>query len=222
LPVHLADLANGLPWERQRALRALDRITSYNLDAARYGYQDWSLPEETWVIAEPQAATSYLARFEYLARNSMRQLRRAEFDTTAVRRATLLRLALARYRLDHGEYPAHLRQLVPDYVSRRQTLNDPYSERPFQYEPEGLDLPLNVWGWSPNEAIQPNTPFFWSVGPADLRLSESSMIVSDPNDDDADGRAVQQYSLYIHDSAIWHPGDAALVFPLARPDREQK
>jgi hypothetical protein len=220
LPVHLAYLANGFPWERERALRALDRITSYNLDAARY--RDWSLPQESWVIAEPQAATSYLARFEYLARNSRRQLGRAEFDTIAVRRATLLRLALARYRLEHGEYPARLQKLVPDYVSKRVTLNDPYSERPFQYEPQGLDLPLNVWGWLPSNAIQPNTPFFWSVGPADMRLSEGSMVVSDPNDEDAEGRAVQQYSLYIYDYATWFPGDAALVFPLTPLDRDQK
>jgi hypothetical protein len=152
----------------------------------------------------------------------MHTLRRAEFNTEAVRRATLLRIALALYRLDRGEYPPHLQRLGPDYISNSKTLNDPYSERPFQYEPHGLDLPLNVWGRSPSDALPPDTPFFWSVGPGDMRLSEGAMIVSDPNDEGAEGRVVQQYSLYIDDDAIWHPGDASLVFPLAPIDRKEE
>jgi len=221
LSVHLAFLANKLPWERERALRALDRITAYNNGNVATKYQNWALPQEPWVIAEPKAATSYLMSVEYVARNSMHELARAEFDTEAVRRATLLRIALALYRLDRNEYPPRLDLLVPDYVANRKTLLDPYSEQPFQYEPRGLDLPLNIPGWTPRRSamqIPPNTPFFWSVGPKDMRLSETATAVSEPNDEGAENGVVQQYSLFIHKPENWFPSNEPLVFPLALID----
>jgi hypothetical protein len=217
LPIHLAYLANKLPWERERALRALDRITNYNLHSTRN--LDWNLPVESWVITLPQAATSYLARFEYLARNSMRELQHAKMNTETLRRATLLRIAIALYRLEHGKYPPRLQELAPGYL-KKLTLLDPYSSQPFQYQPHGLDLPLDTWGWGSVGRVERHTPMFWSVGPTNLRLTQGTNLVPDPQDEGAEGRAEQRYML-IGDDLSWRPGDMPLVFPLAKADDDK-
>ncbi|MBI5093569.1 MAG: hypothetical protein HZB26_14140 [Candidatus Hydrogenedentes bacterium] len=52
-------------------------------------------------------------------------------------RTTELRLALALYRADHGEYPATLEALAPNYLERLPNLPGP--ARDFRYLREGSD-----------------------------------------------------------------------------------
>ncbi len=102
---YLAFLANQLPWERERALLALDRITLRNIQevnevTSHVGNQQprelgasdvrrWLRPRgglpELWEIEEPAAATSYLASLEYKARVSISQLNRAYCDNEVCR-----------------------------------------------------------------------------------------------------------------------------------------
>jgi hypothetical protein len=219
LPVQLAVLANELRWERTRALRALDRMTNFNRDFVRN--LTWNVPQESWVIREPRAATSYLARYELDARTSMPDLLQAEMDTETFRRATQLQIAIALYRLEHGSYPSQLSELVPALVEK-QTLLDPFTSQPFQYQPRGLDLPLETWGWHGVGRIEPDVPVFWSVGPTNLRLTQGANVVRDPQDEAAEGRFEQRYLLVSDDWANWRPSDTPLVFPLAKPETKEQ
>ncbi len=203
--MYLAYLANEIPWERDRARLALERITRSNLyDAQRLTDRlqntvPWDrgsvalrellrptfsrLPER-WEVFNPQAVTSYLVSFEYAARVPASLLNKIYYDTVTCRRGTLLQIALAFYRLDHKEYPQRLADLVPKYLEQMPL--DPYSQQPFQYEPNGLGLPLSrIYPYqhtSPNN-IETNRPFFWSVGAANVRLKEDATLGADESQD---------------------------------------
>lgn len=188
---YLAYLANQLPWEQFRALQALNSVTLYNTNEVKQlvqyvnerdprnwtsdrGLHRWFRPRsgfalpDAWTIEVDRATTSYLASLEYVRRVSVAELSRAYCDTEVCRRATLLRLALAMYRLDHKKYPTSLRDLVPEYLAELPL--DPYGRQPFQYLPAGLELPLEHWSAMSNFGrIDPHTPFFWSVGIADVQ-----------------------------------------------------
>ena len=143
---YLAFLANQLGWERQRAEKALDRITRTNIrDVDRLTsiidrttpqevgvgiVRHWLRPDfgglpELWEIVDPAAITSYLTSLEYKARVPISDLNRAYCDNVTCRHATLLQIALALYRLEHKKYPARLAELVPEYLE--QLPLDPYS-----------------------------------------------------------------------------------------------
>ncbi len=94
------------------------------------------------------------------------------------RRALLVKLALLAYRLDHEEYPEELAELIPEYLEKMPL--DPYSGREFVYHFAGLKYPL-VFSIVPPRSdvgtideIPDNTPLFWSVGPSDRRLEETT------------------------------------------------
>jgi ABC-type transport system involved in multi-copper enzyme maturation permease subunit len=236
----LAFMANELPWERERALAALETITRQNAaDAQELSHvvgnssnrelgnttlRRWLRPRgihretwpETWLVACPAAATSYLTRFEYAARSPVHELYRAFCDGETCRRAAQLQIALAMFRLDHGEYPALLAELVPDYMESLPL--DPYLGQPFQYEPHGLDRPLVPWSnYSPFEEIAPFTPLVWSVGPGNARLKVHDRRLVRPGRDDAEGAAIEiselVYIIAVEEDGWW--GEPALVFPLA-------
>jgi hypothetical protein len=192
---YLAYLANGLPWEQFRATQALNWITLYvtgdmkQLVQYVHGSQpnNWvgnvgnlrrwirprysfSLPE-SWMIEVQPAMTSYLASLEYERRVSISALSRVYCDTEVCRRATLIRIALAMYRLDHKKYPATLQELVPEYLL--EVPLDPYGQQPFQYLSAGLDLPLEPMNSLGNfSRVESHTPMFWSVGIADVHLRQ--------------------------------------------------
>jgi ABC-type transport system involved in multi-copper enzyme maturation permease subunit len=240
LPVQLAAMLNELPWERRRALAALDEITRYNLRDAdaitRFVLRD--IPRElgntgirrwlrtsahyptywpaNWILARPVAATSYLARFEYAARTPVHELYRAYCDGEVCRRAAILQIALAMYRVDHGEYPERLSQLVPNYLEALPL--DPYVSQPFEYESKGLDLLLVRWSAFSNfEQIDPNTPLLWSSGAGNARLKQWERTQPNPTTDEATGtvpEAVPElvYILASEEQFWW--GEPALAFPL--------
>jgi hypothetical protein len=241
--IELAVMANELTWERERALVALEAITRQNLgDAGQlvgvltgtYGRElantllgKWLRPRgiqygawpENWVLAFPAAATSYLTRFEYAARTPVHELYRAFCDGEACRRATQLRLALAIYRLDHGEYPTWLSELVPEYL--KSLPFDPYLGQPFQYAAEGLDRPL-IWRSNNGmfQEIPGSTPLVWSVGPGNARLIKQERSVIQPRFDDP-AEAENENSDLVYTLAPEREGwwsEPTLVFPLSNQD----
>ena len=92
----------------------------------------------------------------------------------------LLQLALLAYRLDHEEYPESLAKLSPDYLA--EVPLDPYSQEPFVYRSEGLDLPLSCENY---RTFSANTPLLWSVSSRVQELGKSRKR-------DADGDVVPE------------------------------
>ncbi len=228
----LAYQAHQLPWERERAIGALNRITLYNIgeadrltrflspssesDLGNYHLRAWLRPlhywegvAARWQIAEPAAATSYLTALEYTVRVPIHELYRAYCTNLAHRRGALLQLALAAHRLDHGDYPPQLADLVPDYLDNLPL--DPYASQPFQYEPDGLEWPLHG-------RVAPHTPFLWSVGAGNARLVRRyhSRYEDDDNDPGTEKNEIKErvYALASQERPWWN--EPALVFPLAK------
>jgi hypothetical protein len=209
--VDLAYMANKLPWERRRALQALDLMTAQQIrwlnglvECLTTGKSnEWphsadqfrenlasNLANETptgYSILGRPADTSFLAALEFTARVSpwslYEQLAAAQVD----RNGTILQLALVAYRRNHDAYPESLDQLVPDYLE--QVPIDPYSGTPFLYRPKGVDRIVSGVYVPPHydARIEPSTPFFWSVGRFNLnkliQTTDTSTIrdSDDPN-----------------------------------------
>ena len=236
--VHLAYLANQLPWERVRGLLALERITQENVleadqlassvsnveprDLGSYYGRHWFRPRyahdwpEAWLNEQPAAATSYLARLEYQIRAPVHEIFRAYCDNQVYWRAALVRIALARYRLDHGHYPDLLTELVPGYLQWLPM--DPYSGQHFAYRPDGLELPLQgSSGGSNFERIEADTPLFWSVGAGHARLMQWNRTYDiDATDPQGEPREmIETVYRLSSDEPLWS-GEPAFAFPLPK------
>lgn len=238
--IYLAFLANELPWERERALAALDILTYQNVSEAssltltsRLHKSDvsglnsihlrrWLQPGLSQRGAfegelRQAAETSYLLRFEYDARVPLHELFREYLNTETSRRAVLIKIALVMFRLDHGEYPANLTELVPDYLDHE--LLDPYSMQPFHYELGGLDFPLVV-SYGRGGEIERGTPLFWSVGPYNARLIQSERDASNRDETDLGAERVEDIKPYYHleYDNVWVGGyhSTDLIFPLPK------
>jgi hypothetical protein len=103
-------------------------------------------------------------------------------DFVVRQRALLVQLALLAYEIDHGVYPETLDALVPDYMPK--LIHDPYSGEPFEYRPEGFDLPLVNGGVDDRSyrVVPPGTPLFWSVDLGNCRLQDFIELVRDPDE----------------------------------------
>jgi len=240
IPTHsyLAYLANELPWERERALRALNRITLRNVYDVQHfinKVQNWQPRElagnelrsrlrhrysglpELWEIREASAATSYLVSLEYRSRVLVSELNRAWCDNEVCRRAAMLQIGLAMYRQDHQAYPPRLADLVPAYLKKLPP--DPYSSQPFAYEPAGLELELQAM--NANYKFQPikaNTPLFWSVGAGNVRLKQvNNTRFKAANENEPEGEAqLAADPVYVLMSDDWPWGDTVFAFPLPK------
>jgi hypothetical protein len=238
---YVAYLINQLWWERDRGLQALERITRRNIHEMdeltnrisqnkpqelgislirRSLRPDYGGLPEIWKIQEPAAVTSYFVSEEYQARVQVSALSRAFCDNETSRRATLLQIGLALYRLDHKQYPPQLSNLVPDYLEELPL--DPYARQPFQYQPNGLNLPLGFWSYGQDyKKIDPQTPLFWSVGAGDVRLKEvfgpEYPDTADPPPDGEQPQAqkrLRRYEFINEDQGGWN--NNTLAFPLSK------
>jgi hypothetical protein len=239
--LYLAYLANELPWERERAHIALERITRTNIGeidqlterlsstnpqqvgivTLRHYLRPWydGLPE-AWEVRNPAAVTSYLVSLEYKARVPIARLNRAYCDSVTCRRGTLLQIALTLYRLDHKKYASQLSDLVPEYLD--QLPIDPYAQQPFHYEPAGLNHRLSYWGNNGPVRLKARTPFLWSVGAGDVRLKlwMDDRVYGEPPEHLAPGEEPKAkpiepaYSFDNEGESSW--GDKNFVFPLAQ------
>jgi hypothetical protein len=171
-----------MPWERWRAVRALNVVTAralrliqqlqYSLDARQpnetegystveslaptVGWTDWMWTSQS-EIEQFEATFPSPAPMEYFGSVTARNL--VEFE--ALRRGTMIVLALQGYRLEHGELPDSLDKLADGryrgaaagFVRRaapppandaffQYVPLDPFSGQPFRYFPTGLpELP---------------------------------------------------------------------------------
>jgi hypothetical protein len=86
--------------------------------------------------------------------------------------AIKLQLALMAYRLDHGQYPEQLAELVPDYLKHLPI--DPFGGEPFCYHPHGLPTDLIAKEQRDldyaKSIVPPKTALFWSRGLGDRWL----------------------------------------------------
>jgi len=175
----------------------------------------WSIWSPHWLNQQPAAATSYMTRFEYLARTQSYNLRHALFDAEVFRRASRLQLALALYHRDRDAYPTSLGQLVPNYLDVEPI--DPYNCQPFQYSPLGFDLPLQTALGTVDERIAPGTPVFWSVGAGDARLRRiyvplrDDEFIGEPGE--AHGRGEEVFELRSDEQGWWDEPAFAFALP---------
>lgn len=167
---YLAFLANQLPWERQRALQALDLRIEQISDHIHTGlndngthdpdYQRSLLSQSVWnqtpmphyatytmgntygqaIKSARVASTSYLVSQELNERLEVRDLLSVTMRTRTQRCALLTQLALLAYQLDHQRYPETLAELLPYYLPALP--RDPLSDGPLQYRSQGFDLPI--------------------------------------------------------------------------------
>jgi hypothetical protein len=169
-----------MPWERSRAVRALNIVTAralrliqqlqYSLDTRQpnekegYSTVQFLAPTVGWIdwvwtsqkeIEQFEATFPSPAPMEYFGSVTARSL--VEFE--ALRRGTMIVLALQAYRLEHGELPDSLDKLADgryrsDGYARLEAPPsakgaffqfvplDPFSGQPFRYFPTGLpELP---------------------------------------------------------------------------------
>ncbi len=204
LGTSLAYSANQLSWEQERALRAIDLITKFNVRNA----WNWQLPNNAWQMANPELITSYFATFEYDARVNFESLTAASMNALVARRGTEIQLALALYRIEHGEYPPRLEMLVPNYMPDEKSLIDRFSDTIFQYEPNGLDLRLEPYD------VPPHTPFLWSASLPTVKIVRKSQPIDD-GDDATEDPVESLYSL----RPVGHWDTLSiLIFPLRKLD----
>ena len=168
------------PWELTRAERLLDVITANqilemrSLDDALADGDDlaaqnlWGPPSGVRQSDSQafQRLESTTPLFPKNAKSIYRDSSLAEIVFHEMRyRGCLVRLALHAYRLEHGNLPEQLGELVPKYFDRMPL--DPWSGRAFGYRPEGLPSEITMFGTE----IAPDTPLLWSVGPENGRVS---------------------------------------------------
>lgn len=109
------------------------------------------------------SATSFLVAEQFGNMGELSSLLQAWVANETNQRALLVELALIAYKLDHGTYPETLAELTPTYLPHGVV--DPYSGKPFGYEPQGLEYELKG-----DVELPAHTPFLWSVGIGNMNL----------------------------------------------------
>lgn len=234
MATYLAFVGNELPWERERALKALEVITNQNLtnafdlanflsrttthDVGPNVLRRWLRPDyqpAAWMSEQPAAVTGYLVSLEYNARVQINELFRQYCDTKTWQQAALIEIALAMYRHDHDEYPETLAALVPEYLDREPL--DPYSMQPFSYLPRGLDEPLRTNGYAQDYLqIDAHTPLFWSVGPSDIHLHRRDYDEIRTDEEHPEADPVRERGTFFVLEAVEDWFRYSLVFPLPK------
>jgi hypothetical protein len=163
-----------LPWELLRLQRVQDAMFSRDLDEMQLverelhdrGFVDASLITTNaygkrpfgWVQGTLQPPTDSPDAFQWDSA--------AEWRVNQAARTSLhfLVWAAADYRREHHKLPAALSELVPTYFAALPI--DPWTGRPFLYEPQGVPALLNVAG----QGWHANQPFVASAGASECRI----------------------------------------------------
>jgi hypothetical protein len=179
-----------IPWERARALRLLNLLTSRDLDdvaqaesAAEEGRPITVSPGRDffysyyWMKESPYALRGEIVIPQLIefARQSKAVIWRFA-DMENRRRAAPIVLALQAWKLEHGAYPKTLNDLVGPYL--KHLPDDPYSGESYRYFPDGLNL------WLRDDASDENfkfklmspeqgRPLIWSTSP-NIKINKSS------------------------------------------------
>lgn len=146
-----------MPWERERALRLLNILVendlqkiSYAEEAAKNGTAidvnpgyDRSLRQRIYRIPE----SIYALRDEVILppidfipeRNGSEKVASFANEENLFRKTSII-LAIQGWKLEHGEYPKKLDELVGSYLTALP--NDPYTGEPYKYFPSGIELSM--------------------------------------------------------------------------------
>jgi hypothetical protein len=158
-------IASRLPWERERSLRLLNKIASFELD--RIGGIPWKsnenqefswmpltfgldwetrgvhiLLDESWLspqqIDDRDRFTQWMRTTPLIEEGDLPLVPETWLIATEETdyRATLIVLALEAWKIDHGQLPDRLDQLVPTELASLPL--DPVYAKPFLYYPQGL------------------------------------------------------------------------------------
>ena len=168
-----------MPWEKARALRLLNWSTSSQLK---------SLENVERAVADgirrPISSHYYDYRYRSFIENPrLTRLRRTTMvlrrfhepdwfwparmcvDTATQRRATCLVLALTAWKLEHGQLPDTLDELVGSYLTKLRP--DPHTGEPFRYFRQGIPIAItetNSADDEPVDLVSAGQPFVWSTG----------------------------------------------------------
>jgi hypothetical protein len=182
--------ARWLPWERARALRALNVMAAEELEKCRQaevaGSSSYLLrPSDLGlapgmegpanrspfsvvsvaIISEAYRRGQWTANLLLKVPLSDSQMLVSDWLVVETRcRATQVILALEAWRLEHKALPKSLDELVGPYLQRVPI--DPFAREPFRYLPAGLSTPL-AWypqQFAPAQTIAPGKPLLWSTG----------------------------------------------------------
>jgi hypothetical protein len=132
-----------IPWERARALRLLNLITRQNIESVRRAEEDVKAGKPIGIHLEREqyrySFTNFLIDRELLGDYFWQMdfsINQQYANMENNRRATLIVLALQAWKLEHGDYPKTLDELVGPYFEKLP--NDPYSGDSYQYFPKGV------------------------------------------------------------------------------------
>lgn len=205
----MLSMVRWLPWERARARRLLNYITACNIAIITRTGQ---IPPDDQPTFDREEAhlESLLTRtlvlnssFSDRNRSSGAGFRRM---TESRRTAAELRLALAAWRLEHGQLPDSLEPVIAGRPGRWFT--DPWSGEPFRYFPEGVEGELDCFSYSGGEdrtgKLAPGEPFVWSVGPF-LQIHQG---YTDPRQRYYDQQGPGQGIRFGTEMEIWRRGHA--------------
>lgn len=149
------------PWEQIRERRLVDYLAVHALDeigsvpvsqprvnlAAEFHRRGWDRQPDwyaepthgqQWVLT---TASAWQAGMFYSNLRDLPHVLRHRIDTETRLRAFTLMLALAAYKLEHGDYPERLADL-PDELRWSADGSDPWTGRDFDYRPHGFPMPL--------------------------------------------------------------------------------
>jgi hypothetical protein len=197
--------ARLLPWEQARTLRVLNELTDMNLDTLRRVElavtQHYDVPQELLGLIS-LGGNYYGPTRGYTLQNTIHghflyltakwHIVRAFNWMETRRRVVRLLMALEGWKVEHGELPGTLDDLVGPYLDRLPV--NPCSGEPFRYFAEGLPMPLK-WTdrYQLTKEIEAGRPFVWSTG--------SQVRISRPDEDDV----VSRYWIYDCRSRLHEP-----------------
>lgn len=166
----------GLPWERTRELRGqkfstvnvLEYLKEFRAKLSHSEAVVNELPAQGSGGINPLTVlTDFWQLYDIFSTQAIVEL--AEFEEE--KRATLIVWALEAYRLEHGQLPATLSDLVGPYFLKLPL--DPYSGRAFLYFPDGIpqaateaDAADLAEALSTRPEMAPGKPGIWSPGGA--------------------------------------------------------
>lgn len=202
-----------LPWEHRRALRVVDWMAWHDLimwrkaeTAIRNGdrpavlvadpfqeiYQSNRKPWTTWTKWRKWGEAIPL--FDSWNWPHSPRLISDHASREAERRAALQILAIAAWKLEHGELPTTLDALVGKRLNELPA--DPFADdrAPFRYFPDGLPVAMKRVNSGPvvreETVLEANVPFLWSLGPQVVVRDQGNPAI-----------AVDRYRVY--DGAEW-------------------
>ena len=137
-------------------------------------------------------------------------------DTATQRRATCLVLALAAWKLEHGELPDKLDDLVGPYLTKLPP--DPHSGEPFRYFRKGIPIAITHRYYrddddKPIELVGAEEPFIWSTG-WHLTFNKNSKTTPTYDEyytNELDWRGVDTRRTFRSEHEIWQRGECFTI-----------